>query len=606
MSIFKCVIPVIFYIVINSSVSVLWKKTFGKCLPFTFISSILVVFFSQLLFGTFQFGMYFLLALFPVSIYVLVRKKDEKQYYLTNGMYVFLCLFALFLFIDFGRHFFLDDELGFWGKMVKEMIRMDKFYYLNESTLRGHNDYPPFIPLFEYIWCRLSLEFSECICTFALHIFEFGIIVPAVFDDFFKEKSNLHRILIDMLLCISFTGIIIYLDSSDAFNAIYADTLLGMEFAYGAYLVYTRNTDTLFDLVCYCMILVTTLMTKQVGIAFFMLSIFYYLISNLKQIGKRIPGLLSCLIVPIVFYLLWNHVIAPYDIVKQFDLNKISISGFKEVLSGTTYQFEAVKLYVNALFKTDIYSFPIPVTFLSALLLAILLLELLKRFTDKEKILPMELTYFVGTAGYAFMMLLLYAFCYPEREALVLHSYARYMSSYTCAMFLSIFIFYVVAFKDRIEQLDIRKMLIGSLVILVLFDGKRLLNFAPQLILGDRFGTFRNMAEKFEKELPEGSMVYILYDHDGADSYPAFVSYYCDDIYLSKVNIDLYANDYSNAEEYKKAISELQKHDYMYVVDVSDSFNRYFASLNEGNGYQTGCFYHIVKENNEIRMEKVN
>ena len=157
MSIFKCIIPVVFFTIINSAISVIWKKTFGKCLPFTFISSILIVFFSQLLFGTFQFGMYFLLILFPVSIYFLIRKKEEKQYYLTNGLCVFFCLSVLFLFIDFGRHFFLDDELGFWGKMVKEMIRMDKFYYLNESTLRGHNDYPPFIPLFEYIWCKLSL-----------------------------------------------------------------------------------------------------------------------------------------------------------------------------------------------------------------------------------------------------------------------------------------------------------------------------------------------------------------------------------------------------------------------------------------------------------------
>lgn len=606
MSIFKCIIPVVFFTIINSAISVIWKKTFGKCLPFTFISSILIVFFSQLLFGTFQFGMYFLLILFPVSIYFLIRKKEEKQYYLTNGLCVFFCLSVLFLFIDFGRHFFLDDELGFWGKMVKEMIRMDKFYYLNESTLRGHNDYPPFIPLFEYIWCKLSLGFSECVCTFALHIFEFGIIVPTVFDEFLSEKSNLQRILTDILLCISFAGIVIYLDCSDVFNAIYTDTLLGMEFAYGAYLIYTKNTESIFGLINYCMILITILMTKQVGIAFFMLSVFYFLISNLNNTEKRIPELLFYMIVPISFYFLWNRIIAPYDIVKQFDLNRISFSGFKEVLSGTTYQFEAVKLYVNALFKTNIYSSPIPVTFISALLLAVLLLELLKRHTGKERILSTELTCFVGTAGYAFMMLLLYAFCYPEREALVLQSYSRYMSSYTCAMFLSIFVFYAIDFKERIEQLDTRKMLIGTLAVLVLFDGNRLLNFAPQVILGDRFGTYRNLAEKFEKELPQGSMVYILYDHDGADSYPAFVSYYCEDIYLSKVNIDLFANDYSSTEEYQRAIGELQKHDYMYVVDVSDSFNHFFASINEGNEYQTDCFYRIIKENNEIRMEKVN
>ena len=34
-------------------------------------------------------------------------------------------------------------------------------------------------------------------------------------------------------------GIVIYLDSANVFNTIYTDSLIGIEFAYCAYLIYT-------------------------------------------------------------------------------------------------------------------------------------------------------------------------------------------------------------------------------------------------------------------------------------------------------------------------------------------------------------------------------
>lgn len=607
MEIFRSIIPVLFFTVINSVLCVRLKKEFGKCLPFTFLLSVFIMFFSQILSGSFDPGFYLLIGLFLVSLLLVYRHREDKEYIFTNGFLVFLCLCLIFLFINFGKCFFFDDEISHWGKMVKEMMRLDKFYYVNESTLRSHKDYPPFISLFEMLWCRLSLGYSECGCAFSLHIFEFGILLPFIADRLFENRKTKEKILYDLLLSISFIGIVIYLDSENVFNAIYTDTVIAMEFAYATLLPVYKETDETFGKICLGMILITMIMTKQVGIAFFMLGYFHYLLCCLKTLKQRstLLSLLACFVMPVLFYFGWNHLISSFDIVKQFDLHKISISGFKEILSGNGYQFQALKLYVNALFKTPIYESPLPVTFLSSLLVEILLLELLKKYTENEsKITLFEITCFVGTAGYAFMMLILYAFCYPEREAVVLKSYGRYMSSFICALVLCIIALYIKEYRKEKTDLSLKKMLILALTALVVFDGNRLLNFAPQFILGDRFGTYRNLADKFNRELEPGSRIYILYDHDGNDSYPAFVAYYSDEMYFNTVNIDLYHDDYSALADYRDAINELKTYDYMYVVETSESFNGFFSSLNGGKDYENGTLYRVVT-NGELRMEKV-
>ena len=535
MEVFKSLIPVVFFAVINSGLAVILKKGFGKVLPLSLISSSFILFISQLLLGTFKAGIYVMYILFFVSVYFIYKEKERNRYIFTNGLYLFACIFIVFAFINFGKHFYWDDELGFWGKMVKEMIRLDKFYYVNESTLRGHNDYPPFISLFELLWSNLSLGYSEANVTMALQIFEFSIILPFVFDEAFEKKKVSEKIIIDLLLTVSFVGIVLYLDADDVFNSIYVDTLIAMEFAYASYLIFTREVDSLFGTVCFGLSLIMIVLTKQVGIAFCLLEIFLYVlyrIANRKD-DRNIISLVILILLPIISYLLWNSLIKPYEIVKQFDFSKISIDGLKEVMSGTDYRFEAVKLYINALFKKAIYEYPFPITFVSSVLVEIALVIILG-IKEKTNALLFGLTSMVGSLGYALMMFILYAFCYPEREALILISYNRYMSSFVAALFLSILLLYVKVFKNFESKANVRNVSIICVLILALFDSTRMLNFVPQIILGNRFTAYEELADKVKTKMHAGDSLYILYDHDIADSYPAFTAYYLDEILYAR------------------------------------------------------------------------
>ena len=606
MEIYRSIIPIVIFTVINSCLSILLKKGFGKTLPLTFMASVFTMLISQVLFATFKIGEILILILFSISLYIVLKNKDKKQYYLSNGFYVFAVLCAIFLFVDFGRHFFWDDEVGFWGKMIKEMYRLDKFYFVHESKLRGHLEYPPFATLFELLWCKLSLGFSECNSTFALHILEFGLVLPLIFDDSFNGKKK-YRLVYNLLISLCFIGIIVYLDAANVFNAIYSDTLIALEFLYCIYLVHSKETDNYFGAICFALGTTMIMMTKQVGLAFFLLAVFYYFINNFRSFNKiTVVGLVLGILLPVIFYFGWNKLVEPYDVVRQFGFDKLSVSGFMDIFKGYTYQLETMKLYINALFKKNIYDFPIPVTFLSSLLVEILLLEVLKRASgDNEGILQAELTCFVGTAGYALLMLVLYVFCYPEREALVLGSYERYMSSFVSAMFVFVLAVGIDKLRERIEKVDLQKLFIAFLLVAVIFDGNRLLNFVPQIILGNRFASFETLANKIDEKIEEDSKLFIVYDHDRVDDYPAFMSYYSEKAFYTKRNRDLLDGDYSNSTDLKNIINELKEYDYVYVVETSETFKEYFKDLVDGE-YKDNTLYRVTDKNGQMKLEAVD
>ena len=607
MEIFKSILPIFVIAIINCGLSILLKKGFGKALPLTLIGMVFIVFFSQVLLKTFSIGIYSILLLCAASAYLLIKNRHNKETFLTNGLYIFLALCLIFVFIDFGRHFFWDDEVGFWGKMIREMYRLDKFYFVNESKLRGHLEYPPFATLFEMIWCKLALGYSECNATFALHILEFSLILPMVFDVSFVKKKTLIRIVYDFLVSLCIVGIVVYLDAANVFNAIYSDTLIALEFVYCAYLVFSKETDNWFGAICFALGTTMIMMTKQVGIAFCLLAIFYYFISNIRSLDKiKTTGLILGIVLPVTFYLGWNKLVEPYDVVRQFGFDKLSVSGFMEIFNGGTYQLETMKLYINALFKKNIYGYPLPITFLSSVLVEILLLEILRRISKKDKeIFRAEATCFIGTAGYALLMLVLYVFCYPEREALILGSYERYMSSFTSGMFVFVLMIYIDTLKEKIESLDLQKFSIITLLIAVVFDGNRLLNFVPQIILGNRFAGYEALAEKIDAKIEEDSELFVVYDHDQVDDYPAFMSYFSEKTFYTKRNRDLLDGDYSNKNDLNNIIDELREYDYIYVVETSSSFNKHFGSLVDGT-FKENTLYKVTDRNGQMKLEAMD
>ena len=98
-----------------------------------------IMYLSQYLLGTFNPGLYILYAIAALSIpmFFLLNggASKNREYILTGGLWAYIGCLLVVSVMDAGRYFYSWDEFMHWGKMVKEMIRLDRFYCLTESTL---------------------------------------------------------------------------------------------------------------------------------------------------------------------------------------------------------------------------------------------------------------------------------------------------------------------------------------------------------------------------------------------------------------------------------------------------------------------------------------
>ena len=228
----------LYYLLANGFFVVVFKKTFGKCLPLTFIINAFVYFLSQMLFNTFKVGFVINLLfalLFAIYLIALIIKKKDLQFikknYLSSGFYSFITIYVLVIIYNFNRVFDRWDELSHWGKMVKEMFRLDSFYSIESSTLLVHKDYPPIISLLELFFCHLFGNFNESCISCSLHLFNLSLLVPILFD----EKNNISKIKVvlkTILISLCAFIVILFFDQRVIIQSIYIDYTIAILTAY--------------------------------------------------------------------------------------------------------------------------------------------------------------------------------------------------------------------------------------------------------------------------------------------------------------------------------------------------------------------------------------
>ena len=159
--------PILYFILANGFFVFVTKKSFGKCLPLTFMIVAFSYYFSQFIFSTFKYG--FILNLLFAFLFIfiiiikLVKKENLKEFknnYFSKGFLAFIIFYFIITLFYFNRAFTTWDEYSHWGYMIKGMLKYDSFY--TECLLDlNHRDYPPIIQLFElfYIFLQYFVEF---------------------------------------------------------------------------------------------------------------------------------------------------------------------------------------------------------------------------------------------------------------------------------------------------------------------------------------------------------------------------------------------------------------------------------------------------------------
>lgn len=619
-------IPFAVTILITFTFCILARRSFGECIVATLYSISVILYLSQYLLGTFSPGLWLLAVLGVVSVPLCFLRNggasENIKYLVSGGLMAYIGCLIVVSVMDAGRYLYSWDEMMHWGKMVKEMLRLDQFYCVDASTLYRHKDYPPFIALFEYFWCRAGGNYSEPHVAQSIHILNVTLIVPVLFEQF-KLKRRKFRTILSYLVKGTLAAAIVlivcsFCDPNTNINSIYEDITIGLMFSYSAFLVYRKEYRTKWGMFCYALSLVALIGTKQIGIAFIGLSLLYLLLSALflsDTAGQKRDGIICAAIsaaAALAYYKSWDLMVDRYSGSRQFDLgNNISVSKFLKVLADSSDRThrDMLKRFIFALFEKNIASGPIPITFFTAFLIILLILAALcyifrDRFPRREQVL-LGIVFVVGEGGYALMMLMLYELCFESEEMTSMHSFPRYMGSYflSALMLLLLISLWLWGSKSPVWQKK-GKMCIAFMLAAVLVVPGKLSFLVPQGVLGDRLYDTRQRGNYITETVREGSTIYLAYERTQGDLEQVRYSYFVDKSWIEHTHFNM-AED--NLKNLKTADIEntLGEDDYVFTVKVTEGINKVLSGYNGGQKLKDYTLYEILKDNGKITLKEI-
>ena len=617
-------VPYSISVLITFLFCIIEKREFGKNIATALCCMSGIMYLSQYLLGTFTPGLYILygMAALSIPLFFLLNggASKNREYILTGGLWAYIGCLLVVTVMDAGRSFYSWDEFMHWGKMVKEMIRLDRFYCVTESTLYRHKDYPPFVALFEYAWCRMGGGYSEQHVAQALHLLNVSLIVPYMFEQFpvrTKWKDGPEYIAKGVMAAVAVLLVCSLCDPNTNINSIYEDLTIALMFSYSAFLVYQKEYRTKAGQFAYLMSLVALIGTKQIGIAFIGLSLLYLVLSVLflePDRKEKRKGLLCMLISAAAagaYYVSWNRLVRLYPDERQFDLNNMSLSLFlKRITDSSDREHrDMLKRFIFELFDRNIASGLITITYFTSFLIILLIIIALaykfkEKFSGKEAMV-LGTVFAVGEVGYALMMLMLYELCFERQEMTSMHSFVRYMGSYFLA---ELALLFAIAFwlrgRENLIWQNIGRTCIAFMLAVVLVVPGKLSFLVPQGIYGDKVYDTRQRGKFITDHVDEGSTVYLLYERSDGDLEQVRYSYFVDGSYIDH-------NYYDFAEENLKKFDvsaledTLRQDDYLYSLKVTKGMNKVLSAYNGGGKLKDYTLYAVEEDGGEIVLKEV-
>ena len=578
---------------ISGLLTIVFKRKFEMVCTISILFGALILYFfgfiSHISWG-FYFTFVFVLLFYLIIGKWIIKKEKEKLIEFKDNFFgfgvIWFILFAIYCFFLYKYTGFSNcDEFTHWGPMLKETIRLDGFYSMDESKLIMHKDYPPFFTLIEALFMGFNgFKFHEPFVYVALQLFMFSMFLPTLSDLKLNKK-------IDWLKSIIFVASIILVgvtldktttasDYAFVYNSIYVDWALALFCAYGLFMTYKEKEWGLFRFASLGLILVSFILMKQMGLVFYIIILLYAFIKVLfidKKLDKKmlIKGIVILIIVPILFYVSWKYIVSLYNIDGQFKIGELSIKEFFNIIKGNTeltWKYEAFKNYCSNLLHRPLKLHPFSMSYFEYVLLMLVFIVLIFRF--KKDGFYIAGTYLIGSIGYAVAMLLLYTLAFTVDEAPYLASFDRYMVSYlycgTCLV--------LMLALDKFCDYVVKEIVV--LAILCLFvEPKTLSHLVPNTCVKDDYRMTITVIEQwgdnnFEREDLNGFR--LKFDHLG---------------YLEDTE-----------DNYDKLVDAIKNDDGLYIVGYDDIIYNFWQKMGIEDYIFNEQYYKIDKESDEVKI----
>lgn len=432
-----------------------WEETIGLSMAV----SIAIMFISGL-FSKLELGILILYLLSFISFGLGIFFYNKKEYVikdlLSYGLIVYFILFALLLLNCNYLRFSRWDDFSHWGLAAKDMFYSNSLAKHFDSVVRLKY-YPPVTTLIEFFFCYTNKFYSESIVFVGLQFLMLGLMSVAL-----SVAKKIIYVFPVVCGCV-FIPIIIL---EDTYCSLHTDPVVALAIAY-VLICYFTEKMSFFNILRMISGLFLLIMTKDVGVVLASLVTLVILGDILfksviqKKIKVKNIGFPFALLMYVFFiFFVWQiylgtpierevveggeTVVETMAVTGAIDKSGITLDSLKDVVTGNAepYRYQVIKNYLEKLFSDGTFQFGnISFSYIDIMLVILMItlgvVQLPFYRKGRYDLILYSVLVSLGGIGYSIFILVTYMFSFKEWEALILHSYIRYLGTYVCAMLIA-------------------------------------------------------------------------------------------------------------------------------------------------------------------------
>ena len=567
--------------------------------PTIFFFIMTVLYFSGLMFSSFIYGNVFIILLsIGALIYfiydVFKEKKNWKE--IWEKFKSFIILYGIMAILLIGFISIVWDDFSHWLLTVKNMVLFNELSNNSKSTII-FKTYPPATAIIQYFYNfvggigfrSFNLEYnSQLITNYFVMILLLSMINMTPLSK--KSKIILYPVLF----------LILAIFNQEIYVSLFVDVILSIM---GAYLIILyeymkkQKINKKFEFIDMVLATLFLSLVKSTGTAIIVFCLIYIIIDLIltKKYKFNLKIIITILISLLIAKKSWGYYLSKTKVDIMWETGKITLGNVLKIFDGKgqQYQYETINNFFKAILKQRIGIFSYTVFFI---IMIGLLIYLYIRKNDNER-LKLLIYNILIIIIYPISLLLMYIFIFSPTEAINLASFSRYLS--TIVIFL-ILLNGLILIKDKIilRHEKITTKVITICIIILVFTNSTMKTFTiKKLKQIKKAKRYRNEIRKIPKEISinPNNKVYFISDMSKDGGYYHWIFKY--EATPLKTQ-PFYYNDDENLFE------TLKNYDYLYLKDFDENFSKKYSIMFK-NGLESNNFYRIEKENNEIKLIKV-
>ena len=613
--------PLIYTLLVCGAWGIVFNKKMEHSLAPAFFLQIILMLVTGMLFRSITAAVFIMAALsLGTMIFTCIKVKSIRPLineYLSIGTF-FIVFFYIVIYIkNYGCTFSGWDEFSHWGLFVKEMFRTDALYCTSQATI-SHKDYVPAISLFETLWCKLSLRYSEAETYRGIQMIQMAMLLPAVTvgcED--GKKLSAGRAAEYFMRIVMVFGLPLFLGFF--YHTILKDWILGVMIYYCMYLVISQK-ESAYKVFTLILSLTVLVLTKMTALLFLPMIVVFYFVWTLKfeneqktvTVKKALLQSGMQMLIPMALWMIFNKY-ADHFIAQKSEIQSYSSVGLDDIINVLThngaisYQRDVETEFFKSLLFTGVFhNLSFVLFFVLSVVGLLLIARSQKNDTDRKKINLINLWIVLATLAYTMAMLYLYLTSFTEAEARGLASFTRYMQT-DVMMIIFMICYVVIAFSN--QTMRILKIVTTAIVIenTCMFIG--FTELIPGALIGEK-QEFSDEAVVINENTPtDCDILFISYGDEGAPRVQYVMRYQLlpraltwisprsalSDADVSEGSVSLMGQD--------ELFDVISKNDLVYLWNVDDRFFEEYGSVfDEPENYGNHRVYAVTIVGDKIRL----